>query len=222
VIKDRCFERENEENQRMNTETIIHPRLQHLGMTTGNIDAMLSWYRTVLGMDLVHRTDSAVSGENAPVLRAAWVTNDEQNHRLAFVELPGLVTDPEKGHHQRLQHFAFEYGTLDELLWTYARLKGNGIVPVLCTDAGAQTAFYYLDPDHNSVELNVDNYGNGWTSGEHLRHSPEFAKNPMGHYVDPDKLLAARKAGASPSQLSERAWKDEFAPSKPYDPRVLL
>jgi hypothetical protein len=45
--------------------------------------------------------------------------------------------------------------------------------------------FYYQDPDHNSVELNVDNYGDSWTSGEHLRNSPEFAKTPMGHYVDP-------------------------------------
>ena len=206
----------------MNMATIIHPRLQHLGMTTPNIDAMLSWYRTVLGMDLVHRTDAAVKGKGAPSLKAAWVSNDEQNHRLAFVELPGLVADDEKAHHQRLQHFAFEYRTLDELLATYARLKTEGIVPVLCTDAGSQTAFYYIDPDHNSVELNADNYGDSWTSGEHLRHSPEFANNPMGHYVDPDKLFAAREAGATPSQLSARAWKDEFAPATPYDPRVLL
>jgi len=207
----------------MNTVTIVHPRLQHIGMTTPNIDAMVKWYRTAVGMDLVHRTGSAANtGKDAPALKAAWVTNDEQNHRLAFVELPGLIVDPERSHHQRLQHFAFEYGTLDELLGTYARLKAEGVLPVLCTDAGAQTAFYYEDPDHNSVELNVDNYGNSWTSGEHLRHSPQFAKNPMGHYVDPDKLLAAREAGATPSQLSERAWKDEFAPAKPYDPRVLL
>jgi hypothetical protein len=33
--------------------------------------------------------------------------------------------------------------------------------------------------------------------------------------VDPDKSLATREAGATPSQLSERAWKDEFAPAKP-------
>jgi catechol 2,3-dioxygenase len=207
----------------VNKITIVHPRLQHLGMTTSSIDTMMNWYRNVLGMELVHRTNSATGvGKDGPSLKAAWVTNDETNHRLAFVELPGLVADPDKAHHQRLQHFAFEYRTLDELLGTYARLKELGIVPVLCTDAGAQTAFYYEDPDHNSVELNVDNYGNSWTSGEHLRNSPEFAKNPMGHYVDPDKLIAAREAGASPWELHELAWTDEFAPAKPYDPRVLL
>ena len=43
----------------MNSVTIVHPRLQHLGMTTANIDAMLTWYRSVLGMSLVHRTGSA-------------------------------------------------------------------------------------------------------------------------------------------------------------------
>jgi catechol 2,3-dioxygenase len=207
----------------MNKVTIIHPRLQHLGMTTANTDTMLDWYRTVLGMSLVHRTSSATGDQKSgPNLMAAWVSNDEANHRLAFVQLPGLSADPDRAHHQRLQHFAFEYRTLDDLLGTYARLKEQGILPVLCTDSGAQTAFYYEDPDRNSVELNVDNYGDSLTSTEHLRTSPDFAKNPMGKYVDPDKVIAAREAGASPWELHERAWKGEFAPATPYDPRVLL
>jgi catechol 2,3-dioxygenase len=77
----------------MSKVTTIHPRLQHLGMTTTNIDAMLAWYRDVLGMSLVHRTASATGPHDAAqILKAAWVTNDEANHRLAFVELPGLST----------------------------------------------------------------------------------------------------------------------------------
>jgi catechol 2,3-dioxygenase len=177
----------------------------------------------VLGMSLVHRTGSATGGPNdGQVLKAAWVTNDETNHRLAFVELPGLEADTERAHHRRLQHFAFEYRSLDDLLGTYVRLKEHGILPVLCTDGGSQTALYYEDPDRNSVELNVDNYGDGWTSGEHMRHSAEFAKNPMGAYIDPDKMVVARRTGASPWELHERASAGEFAPAKPYDPRVLL
>jgi hypothetical protein len=31
-----------------------------------------------------------------------------------------------------------------------------------------------------------------------MRTSPEFAINPMGAHIDPDKLVAARKAGVSP------------------------
>lgn len=207
----------------MNTKAIVHPRLHHLGLTTANLEQMIDWYRKVLGMTVVHRTGAAAGNqEGAPALDAAWVSNDEANHRLALVGLPGLSADADRSRHHRIQHFAFEYRTLDELLGTYARLKGLGILPVLCTDGGSQTAFYYEDPDRNSVELNVDNYGNCWTSGEHMRLSPDFAKNPMGRYVDPDKLLDAHEAGASPWDLHERAWADEFAPSMPYDPRVLL
>jgi catechol 2,3-dioxygenase len=207
----------------MNTEITIHPKLHQLGLTTGNLEAIIDWYRKVLGMTVVHRTESAAGGQkDAPTLKAAWVSNDEANHRLAFVQLPGLTGDPDRSHHHRLQHVAFEYRTLDELLGTYARLKDLGIVPALCTDGGSQTAFYYEDPDRNSVEINVDNYGDCWTSGEHMRTSPDFARNPMGTYVDPDKMIAARKAGASPWELHERARAGEFAPAQPYDPRVLL
>lgn len=38
-------------------------------------------------------------------------------------------------------------------------------------------------------------------------------------FVDPDQMIAARKAGASPWELHERAVAGEFAPTAPYDPR---
>jgi hypothetical protein len=40
-----------------------------------------------------------------------------------------------------LQHVAFEFGTLDELLGSYARLKALGIVPQFSVDEGPQTGF---------------------------------------------------------------------------------
>jgi hypothetical protein len=36
----------------LNTETIVHPRLQHLSLTRGRVDDMIHWYRVVLGMNL--------------------------------------------------------------------------------------------------------------------------------------------------------------------------
>jgi catechol 2,3-dioxygenase len=207
----------------MNTETTIHPKLHHLGLTTGNIEPLLDWYRKLLGMTIVHQTDSAAgSRENTPKIKAAWVSNDEGNHRLAFMELPGLSADPDRASHHRLQHFAFEYRNIDELLGTYVRLKGLGIVPVMCADEGAQTAFYYEDPDRNSVEINVDNFGDCWTSGEYMRTSTEFAADPLGIFVDPEKMVAARDAGASPWELHVRARGGEFAPARAYDLRVMF
>ncbi len=50
--------------------------------------------------------------------------------------MPEAVTDPNKRRHTGLQHVAFECATCDELLGTYARLKGLGITPVWAADHG--------------------------------------------------------------------------------------
>ena len=34
----------------MNTEIAVHPKLHHCGLTTSNLDEMIDWYRTMLGM----------------------------------------------------------------------------------------------------------------------------------------------------------------------------
>jgi hypothetical protein len=52
-----------------------------------------------------------------------------------------------------------------------------------------------------------------------MRHSHDSAAEPIGHFVDPDKLVKARQAGAPASELSERAGRDEFIPDEPYDPQ---
>jgi len=204
----------------MNTETTVHPRLQHFGLMTGNLDAMLDWYRKVLGMTVNFRSAPPSEARQGPPFTAAFASNDEVHHRIAFFGIPGLVADPDKRHHARVQHVAFEYDMLDDLLGTYARLKGLGILPVLAADEGMQTVLYYADPDQNSVELNVNNYGNNLTATEHMKNAP--SERPRRVLVDPEQLLAARKAGGSAWELHERALAGEFVPAKPYDQRALL
>ncbi|MGA9924525.1 MAG: VOC family protein [Isosphaeraceae bacterium] len=201
---------------------IVRPTLHHFGLTTANLEAMLDWYGKVLGMTSNHQTSKPLGTRGPSGVRVAWVSNDEANHRIAIVELRGLVDDLGRIHHRRLQHVAFEYPSVDDLLATYARLKGLGIEPVLTADHGATTGFYYEDPDRNSVELLAENFGDWKKSTEYLRTSTEFAANPMGAYVDPDAMIAARAAGASVEEVHRRAYAGEFPPSKPMDPRVLL
>jgi catechol 2,3-dioxygenase len=181
---------------------IVRPALHHFGLT--------------------HQISSPVGSQTSAGLRAAWVTNDKANHRLATIALPGLTDDQERSRHLRLQHVAFELPTIDDLLATYARRKRLRIEPVLAADHGASTAFYYEDPDRNSVELMVDNFGDWEKSSEYMRTSPEFAANPMGAYVDPEKMIAARAAGMSVNELHQRPYAGEFPPSKSIDPRVLI
>ena len=107
-------------------------------------------------------------------------------------------------------------------LATIGRESGLGILPVMAVDEGLQTGFYYTDPYQNSVELNVNNYGNEWTAAEHMKAASSSLERPRRMFIDPDKMLAARKAGASPWELHERAFTGEFAPAKSVNPRTLL
>ncbi len=204
----------------MNTEVTIHPRLQHYGLTTAKLDAMLEWYRKVIGVKVNHRSAVPEGAQRrAPFSAVAFTSNDEVNHRVVFFEVPGVAADPDRSRHARVQHVAFEYQTLDDLLGTYARLKALGILPAFAFEEGFQSAFYYQDPDNNLVELNVNRYGNDWTATEHLQASAALAERPELMPLDPEKMIAARKAGVSAWDVHERAAAGGFAPSQPYDLR---
>jgi catechol-2,3-dioxygenase len=195
----------------MNTEIIAHPTLQHVGITTPNLDAMLEWYRKVLGITVNKRV--AVPAGRAPFKAVAFTSNDVINHRISFFEVPDATVDADRSRHARVQHIAFAYGTLDDLLGTYVRLKKLGMMPMWAADQSFQTAIYYEDPDKNIIELNVDNFSNLWAVTEQLKELP-----PVLHvYIDPEKLIAARKAGASAWEVHQRAFAGEFLPVEPYD-----
>ena len=199
----------------MNTETIVHPRLQHIALATGNMDAMIAWYRTVVGMNINHRRAAKPdpSYKGLP-FGAAWISNDEVHQRIALFEFPGLAVDSDKQRHTHMHHFAFQYETLEDLLGTYARLKALDIVPAVAVDEGVQISFYYDDPDKNRVELNVGNFRSEWTASEYMKNEQRIQRAE----IDPDKMLEALKAGASAWELHERALAGEFAPAKPYVP----
>jgi len=194
----------------MNTEIIIHPKLQHCGLTTGNLDAMLAWYGKVLGMTVNKRVNAPAG---SPFKTVAFVSNDEVNHRLSFFETPGMAVDADRANHARVQHIAFEYKNLDDLLGTYLRLKKLGIPLLWAADQFIQTAIYYEDPDGNILELNVNNFPDDWTVTEQLKHLP----SQLHVNVDPEKMIEARRSGASAWDLHERAVAGEFTPKASYD-----
>ena len=200
-------------SQESEKSAIISPTFHHFGVLTTRLEEMMDWYAKVLGMKT--NFQSTTSG-------IAFVSNDRAHHRMALISWPDLTDDSDQHPHAKLQHVAFEYATIDDLLNTWERLKGLLVEPVLTADHGPTIAFYYQDPDGNSVELFVDNFGDWDKSTEYMRTSPEFHQNPMGTYIDPEQLLAARKAGASFADLHRRAYAGEFPPSRPMDPSVLL
>jgi catechol-2,3-dioxygenase len=190
--------------------TIPSPTLHHVNLKTRRLQTLIEWYGTVCGMR-----------PNFQYPTGAWLTNDAANHRLALLQVPGLADDPEKIRHTGMHHMAFEFRSMNDLLDTYERLKGEGILPHGCLDHGMTTSCYYVDPDGNSVELQCDNFGGDWArSSDYMRTSPVFAANPIGVHIDPDRLVAARKAGAAAEEIHRRAMSGEFTPNTPLDLRL--
>src|SRR5579859_5102060 len=115
------------------SHAIIHPTLHHFGVVTRHLEEMVDWYARVVGMVTIYQSSHPWATAGAS-MRAAYVSNDRAHHRIAIFSSPDLRDDTDKHAHTKLQHVAFEYATIDDLLNTYSRLKGLGVDPVLATD----------------------------------------------------------------------------------------
>jgi catechol 2,3-dioxygenase-like lactoylglutathione lyase family enzyme len=99
----------------MNTEIIVHPKLQHVGLTTPNLSALLDWYRETIGLTVKHLVKVPPGLPNPPPFTAvAFASNDEVNHRISIFEIPGLFIDRERLRHAKVQHVAFTYRSRHE------------------------------------------------------------------------------------------------------------
>ena len=166
-------------------------KLAHIVRRTSRFESMLDWYQKVLGAEIVH-ADAML----------AFLTYDDEHHRIAIANLPGLEDQPPMA--AGTDHVAFTHADLGDLLYTYARLKADGIEPYWCINHGPTTSMYYKDPDGNRIEFQVDNFATAEASNRWMR-SGVFQANPIGVVFDPDDLLARFKAGEPLEKLVERA-----------------
>ena len=177
------------------------PVLHHVNLKTTRLQEMIDWYAAAIGTEVVFRNDVA-----------AWLSNDGANHRIALLAFPGYRDDPDKERSTGIHHTAYEFASFDDLMATYARLRGEGIRPVACLDHGMTTSLYYRDPDGNRVELQTDNFGDWEQSRAFMLNAPEFEANPIGVFFDPDAVLSAYEAGADFAEIHRRATAGEFLP----------
>jgi catechol-2,3-dioxygenase len=160
---------------------------EHAVLRTADLAPMLDWYVEVLQADVAFSSSSI-----------AFLSYDEQNHRLALVVRPGTTRrDPNSA---GLDHLAFTYADLPELVTTYERLKASGISPTRCMNHGSSMSLYYADPDGNQIELKVDNFDTYEEQHAWMR-SAAFAHNTIGTPFDMDELATEVKAGVPARQL---------------------
>lgn len=160
-------------------------KFAHVVYQTRRFDEMIAWYRNVFEAEVVY--------ENPAV---AFMTYDDEHHRFAFANLDILKPDCESRGQRGdigVNHVAYTYANVADLMDTYARLKTAGIKPYWPVHHGTTLSLYYADPDGNRMEFQVDcGTVNQATA---LMRTPAFAENPVGVMYDPDELLSRSKAG---------------------------
>lgn len=195
----------------MSTETVIRPALHHVNLKTTRPDAMIDFYQAVLGVEVVFRNEFV-----------AFTSTDDAHHRIVFITLDGMRDDPEKILHTGMHHMAFDYESLEDLIATYERLRDAEIMPHMSVDHGMAIALYYPDPDGNTLELQVDNFPTQREAQDYVRHSPEFANDPLGTFFDPDLVALDLANGVSAAEVHPKAWNGAYKNevTKTYDPRM--
>ena len=166
-------------------------KLAHMVLRTSRYAEQIAWYKTVLGASTTFQDE-----------HLAFLTYDDEHHRVAILNMPGLKD--QSAVVAGVHHIAFTYAGLADLLDTYARLKGLGILPIVSINHGPTTSLYYSDPDGNQIELQVDNFETMEESTGFF-YSEQFAINPIGVDVDPEDLIRRLRAGESEADLKRRA-----------------
>jgi catechol-2,3-dioxygenase len=175
----------------------------HVVYKTHRYDEMIEWYRRVFEARVQHRDD-----------RICFLAYDEEHHRMAFVNLgPGEAKNASAPHGAPgVHHVAYAWKNLAELIDTYKRLKGYGILPARPIRHGFTLSLYYQDPDSNTMEFQIDamtpEEANAFMAGA------AFAKNPIGETFDPEELLRRYEAGEAVDDLVFRSDQPEHGGRK--------
>ena len=183
-------------------EVVFPESIDHFLIKTTQKDAMRDFYVTVLGVSVTHSNDTIT-----------LLSFDDRYHRIALYANPLIEPRPFTPEVMRtagVDHIAYEYPHLDDLLHNYVRVKRAGIEPYWTVNHGPVTCFFYRDPEGLALELLVDNFNHDVERTMEFLAGP-FDADPLGTNFDPEKLLAARKAGASPEELARRTYAGELA-----------
>ncbi|OQU99346.1 hypothetical protein CLAIMM_04986 [Cladophialophora immunda] len=171
---------------------VISPsKLAHVVLRTNKFGEMVKYYQTFLGAEVVHENEYL-----------AFLSYDEEHHRIAIIGAPGTKDkDPKTC---GLEHTAFSFDTIAELLLAYRQRKKHGILPAWSVNHGPTTSIYYRDPDGNQIETQVDNFDRPDEATKFMS-SPSFAENPIGVDFDPENYIRRLSEGETEANIKKRA-----------------
>jgi catechol 2,3-dioxygenase-like lactoylglutathione lyase family enzyme len=176
-------------------------KFAHVVYNTYRYDEMIDWYATVFEAHVQHRDD-----------RLAFMTYDDEHHRFAFANLGPLPDDappPRMGRGPGVNHVAYTWNGLAEIVELYERLKAAGITPVRPIRHGLTLSLYYADPDGNLMEFQIDVLDPA--AANEFMAGAAFDANPVGETFDPDELAARWRAGDDITDIVLRSDQDRSA-----------
>lgn len=177
-------------------------KFAHVVYRTRRFDEMLRWYKTVFGAEIQHQEPGL-----------AFLTYDGEHHRFAFVDMAVFQPDGTEVERQGaigVDHVAYTYASLRDLLENYARLEGEGISPYWRVHHGITASLYYADPDGNQMEFQVDSYSSSEDANAFIK--AHWGGNPLGVEFDPEEWLARLRDGAPESEFLERRVHEPVSP----------
>lgn len=185
-------------------------KFAHIVFKTSRYEEMVGWYQTVLEAEVMSASPMAT-----------FLTYDEEHHRIAIANMPGLVDAQPQS--TGMEHCAYTYETLDDLFATYERLAAKDIHPYWCINHGPTLSMYYRDPDNNQVELQIDIFETNQAVNDWFAQS-DFDTNPIGVKFEPEPLIERYRAGEDRGTLLARPRIDPAEvmaqfPSAPEPPR---
>ena len=164
--------------------------LAHVVFETPQLKKMVQFYKDLLGATTAFENDFI-----------AFITYDDEHHRLAFISNPNIL--PKDNKRAGMHHLAFGYESLQTLADAYLARKKLGILPSWCVNHGPTTSFYYEDPDGNRSEHQVDNFDTVEAATEFYQ-SKYFAMNPIGTNFDQDEFVERLRSGESEESIKKR------------------
>lgn len=101
-----------------------------------------------------------------------------------------------------MHHVAFSFASLSDLVRAYRQRKAFGVLPMRCVNHGMTTSMYYVDPDGNQIETQVDNFESPEEAREFMQGGL-FRENPLGTDFDPEELDGKIRSGVEDSVLKK-------------------
>jgi catechol 2,3-dioxygenase len=155
--------------------TVFAPNLSHMGVFTSQLDAMRSFYVSLLGMAV---SDTGVGRHFRR--RLVFMTGDPtQHHQLVLVGRE--EGDPQGG---AMFQLSFKVQSLDEIRLLERRARAQDCADLRAINHGNSWSLYFRDPDGNMVEVYMDT---GW-------YVPQPFADPLALDLDDGAIRRATDA----------------------------